>query len=603
MDNVFEDLVVVKRSGQRVNFNSLKIVVAIKAAFDSLGSYTELDANKVYKDTLNYIKDNYTDRKTISVEDIQDIIEKTLQEDGYEDVYKSFSMYRLRRAESRKAFSIKQQHKFVKAIEKIGEYQNKDSDELSSFEALATTVSEEYNKSYLLDHKCVRAHDEGRIYIEHMPYFNLGYLNETNLIVDNLFEEEGNFLDLYSVITNSSKEVTSEIGISDFDIILDRYIINRYKKELKDALTCYFTLNGFLPFINMKRITENINRIEKLEFEIPEELEVSEPLMNTIKYIDESIVEKVKEEVAASINSLFINLDNEIKTYNLSIGNGSLGTVNLILDVLDNLSDLKKVNIIYKLSNEISKETVERLTKLILNEKNIYLSKKEYSFSNGLLLDNKGTSNISMISINVARLWYKYNSLSQEFYEELDDTLELSKNTLIYLFETIGDKLKDNYHYLFNNNIKDDEKLETGQKIRKVIKIGTLDFNLIGLKECGEPLEIVKHISEKINTYRSESLYNYKLSALNNESSSYMLELDKAIYGSKINIKDKYSDIATGSKPDFNLLKEYSEYLDGGFKTSIELSKNPSTKQITNLINEINNSNLGLVKINIRGVL
>ena len=72
----FEDLIVVKRSGQRVEFNSLKIAVAIKNAFDSTPSnYSNNDINKVYEDTLSYIYNNYKDRKTINVEDIQDMVE------------------------------------------------------------------------------------------------------------------------------------------------------------------------------------------------------------------------------------------------------------------------------------------------------------------------------------------------------------------------------------------------------------------------------------------------------------------------------------------------------------------------------------------------
>ena len=601
MGNIFDELIVVKRSGQRVNFNGLKIVVAIKAAFDSIGSYTELDVNKVYKDTLKYIEDTYVDRKTISVEDIQDIIENTLKKDGYEDVYKSFSMYRLRRAESRKAFSLKQQHKFVKAIEKIGDFRNKESDELSSFKEFATTVSEEYCKSYLLDHKSVRAHEEGRIYIEHMPYFNLGYLNETNLLVDKIFDEEGSFLDLFALITSSSKEVTGEIGVSDFDSIIDEFILNKYRKELKDNILCYLNVNGFYPLVNIRHLIDSINHIDKFEYDIPEELKASKVLTDGIKYIEETTINNIKDEVASSINSLFVNLDNEIKTYNFSIGYGSLFTNNLIFDVLDNLSALKKVNIIYKLNNDVSDEIMDRLIKLILNEKNIYLSKKEFMFSNGLLIDNKGISNVAMISVNVARLWYKYEDLSKEFYEELDDTLELTRNTLNFMFETIGDKLKDNYRYLFCNNIKDDEKLEQGQKIRKVIKTGTLDFNLVGLNECENNLEIINHIKDKLNSYKSDSLYNYKLSVIDTESSSFMLELDKAIYGPKIRVKDKYGEIANTNKPDFDKLNKYAVNLDGGFKVFIELPKNPSTKQIANLVKQINESDLGLVKIGIRG--
>ena len=96
---IFKELVVVKRSGQRVNFNSMKIAIAIKKAFDSIGFEDyERKVNKVYEDVLSYIRNNYWDRKTINVEDIQDIIQTKLKDDNYEDVYKAFSDYRIRPA-------------------------------------------------------------------------------------------------------------------------------------------------------------------------------------------------------------------------------------------------------------------------------------------------------------------------------------------------------------------------------------------------------------------------------------------------------------------------------------------------------------------------
>ena len=107
IDNVLDELVIVKRSGQRVSFNGTKIALAIKNAFDSVqSSYTEEDINKVYSNVLEYIKVNYKDRKTINVEDVQDIIEKFLKEEKYIEVYYSFNNYRLKRAASRELFEI-----------------------------------------------------------------------------------------------------------------------------------------------------------------------------------------------------------------------------------------------------------------------------------------------------------------------------------------------------------------------------------------------------------------------------------------------------------------------------------------------------------------
>ena len=117
--NAVDNLIVVKRSGQRVPFNGAKVAIAIKKGFDSVyEEYDEKQVNKVYEKVLHYIEKEYKERKTIGVEEIQDIIEDQLKKNGYEDVYQSFSDYRERRAASREAFGVKQQHKFIKAIQK-----------------------------------------------------------------------------------------------------------------------------------------------------------------------------------------------------------------------------------------------------------------------------------------------------------------------------------------------------------------------------------------------------------------------------------------------------------------------------------------------------
>ena len=73
IDLKLKDLVVVKRSGQRVDFNSNKIALAIKKAFDQTNiENKEKKINIIYEDVLQYINATYEERKTINVEDIQD---------------------------------------------------------------------------------------------------------------------------------------------------------------------------------------------------------------------------------------------------------------------------------------------------------------------------------------------------------------------------------------------------------------------------------------------------------------------------------------------------------------------------------------------------
>ena len=79
-DAVENDLIVVKRSGQRVPFNGTKIALAIKKGYDSVyPEYDEKIVNKIYEKVLKTIEKEYTDRKTIGIEEVQDIIEKELK--------------------------------------------------------------------------------------------------------------------------------------------------------------------------------------------------------------------------------------------------------------------------------------------------------------------------------------------------------------------------------------------------------------------------------------------------------------------------------------------------------------------------------------------
>ena len=121
------NLKVIKRNGKKVDFDGTKIALTIKKGFDSLiiedeePKYSEKDVQKVYKTVIKEIEKNYKDEEKIKIEDIQDLIEKSLVKNKYEDVYKAFSEYRERRAQSRELFSDeKKMHKFLKSLESLG---------------------------------------------------------------------------------------------------------------------------------------------------------------------------------------------------------------------------------------------------------------------------------------------------------------------------------------------------------------------------------------------------------------------------------------------------------------------------------------------------
>ena len=198
---ILNELVVVKRSGQRVNFNDTKVALAIKKGFDSVyEDYDEKNVNKVKENVINSICKKYKDRKTIGVEDIQDLIEAELKKQKYDEVYESYKGYRERRTASREAFVEKQQHKFVKAIESLGlksaaeenakrENANVDGDgPMGTMLHFGSTVSKEFAKAYLMDAKYARAHDEGAIHIHDLDFWAMGTTTCTQIDLDKLFK-------------------------------------------------------------------------------------------------------------------------------------------------------------------------------------------------------------------------------------------------------------------------------------------------------------------------------------------------------------------------------------------------------------------------------
>jgi len=652
---IINELIVVKRSGQRVGFNSTKIAIAIKNAFDQVMPInSEKKVNKVYEDVLKYIYDNYSDRKTINVEDIQDIIERKLKENNYKEVYDAFSDYRVRRAASRQAFGIKQQHKFAKAIERIVNTNNDNkyiagnpSDILRNF---GKTISCEYTKTYVLDNKLVRAHEEGSIYIQNLDYFNLGKLSSTHLDLRKNVKSDfpNNFI---RVVTNAKEEIDGEISVDSFDRLIKQIVLAKFKKQFKNLLEKYLSLTYFYDYVNIEKIMEIIDNSDSvnIDFELFNNFILNKRVQDIFNVANEDALNYIRGFLEKSIKDILLSLNNntyENKKYSISIGSCDsyecLLISNIYLDELTKLDKLDNVTTIIKIRKDSDTELLNKVSELVLKQKNIAFVFEETSFNKNeevtveYFSDGKrifenpiyetvgstGRMITSSISINMSRLGLKNQGKNlQEFFANFNELLELAKNGLINIFEVIGDKTRNNYRVIFNNNIIDDDKLEMDQKIRKVIKKGVLNLELAGLKECVSALEenpdkqkellkqILEYANDKCKMYTQESKLNFILS----ETSKHrplkkLMELDKAIYGIRKNVTDKDSygrleklfEFKKEITDDLKHLGEYQRLLTGGNFVKIELNKIAKAKNVLEIINVAQENNVGFIKIEVK---
>ena len=291
-----DDLVVVKRSGQRVSFNDAKIALAVKKGFDSV--YEEYDEKNVYKvkeKVLDQIRKEYKDRKTIGVEDVSDVIEEVLKKLKYDEVYESFKNYRERRDASREAFVVKQQHKFVKAIESLGlksateenskrENANVDGDgPMGTMLHFGSTVSREFAKAYLMDAKYSRAHDEGAIHIHDLDFWAMGTTTCMQIDLNKLFKNgfstghgylrTPNSIGSYSAlaaiaIQANQNEQHGGQSIPAFDYYMAPGVLKTFKKEFKQAIYNYLDFEGFKELINFNKVTDIIDKLDTIEVDL-----------------------------------------------------------------------------------------------------------------------------------------------------------------------------------------------------------------------------------------------------------------------------------------------------------------------------------------------
>ncbi len=646
-NNIINDLVVVKRSGQRVNFYAPKIALAIKNAFDSVeGNYNENNINKIYLSVLEYIVTNYKDRKTINVEDIQNIIEEQLQKHKYLDVYTSFNDYRNKRAESRRAFPQKQEHKLVKTVEKISSYiLQKDSNNFSFNEIITNfgeTISTEVAKIYLLDNKYTKAHEEGNIFIHDLSYLTTGMLPALHLKINKETFDE-NLYRLIRSLKKARREIYGEICLDSIDQTLSFWLIANYKIILKNNILKYLRVQGLLNYINEKELENIICNLQTIEINI--NVFKSLILNRVIENIFDIAISDSKKELDNILKKELEMLISELVSsgykYSFSLGTctsieGKLIT-EYILKIINRLDYLNNVSLIYKIKEGLNHNLLEKVVQLVNNNKNIAFTFMDASynkdnsedveyFANGCRIfenivspkkKSTGRMVIATTSINLARLGIKNKDRSRhEFNEELSYVLKLVKNELLLVFENISNKGKENYKYLLDNNIVDNGNSVDNQKVRKIMKNGILNISLTGLKECALCLgkednylevcrEIVSCINRICKEFVNETKLNFVISMTDNEKiAAEFLRLDKIIYGNIEGFTDRKNySVCDKVIYDENLddqlkpLKGIFKLLNGGAALDVKMPRRMKDSEIIDLLNNLKVYDVGFLRL------
>ena len=641
-------LKVVKRNGKKVDFDGTKVAMAIKKGFDSITKddepvYTTKDIQKVYQTVIKKIEKEYANEEKIKREDIQDLIEESLKKCHYEDVYKSFSEYRDRRAQSRMLFADEKKiHKFLKSLEGLGlktaaeEDAKRENANIDGNSAMGTmlqygsTVSKEFAKAYLMKKKFADAHDNGDIHIHDMDFLAMGTTTCTQIDLNKLFKNgfstghgylrEPQDIMSYSAlaaiaIQSNQNDQHGGQSIPAFDYYLAPGVLKTFKKQYKIAIAELLDFTGFDTFINSNKVNEKIDKLASIKFDLSymdDCAKDSDEVKNIFAKAYEIAMKKTDKRTYQAMEAFVHNLNTMhsragaqvpfssinfgtdtspegrmvMKNYLLSV-NAGLGKSETPIFPISIFKVKEGVNYnkedpnydLFRLSCEVSAKRLfpnfsfmdspfnKQYYKGDYNTEVAYMGCRTRVMGN-VVDENKavtpGRGNLSFTSINLPRLGIKHGIvLGNEkadikgFFKELEETIEMVKDQLLERFEIQCNKRSYNFPFLLQQGVWiDSDKLKPTDRLRKVLKHGTLSIGFIGLAETlkaltgkhhGEDpeaqklgIKIVKFIREKCDEYSKEYNLNFTCLATPAEGlSGRFVNIDRAIYGKIKGVTDR----------------------------------------------------------------
>ena len=403
-------------------------------------------------------------------------------------------------------------------------------------------------------------------------------------------------------------------AIPAFDYYLSPGVLMTFKKQLKQTISEFIDLMGFSNYLNMNTIVKEIDKIttitiDKTIFEkFIKENEVLDRLFtmaiekaymktNRITYqAMEGFIHNLNtmhSRAGAQVPFSSINFGTDtsaegrmvIKNYLYALDSG-LGRGETPIFPISIFKVKEGVNFnkedpnydLFRLSCEVSSKRLFPNFSFIDSKFNKeYYKEGDYRTEVGYMgcrtrvmanvadpskAITPGRGNLSFTSINLVRLGIKHGIVNGEtdlkgFYQELKELLEDVKDQLLERFQYQCEKRVYNFPFLMGQGIwLDSEKLKPTDKVRRVLKHGTLSIGFIGLAECLKALigkhhgeseeaeklgrEIISFMRKQIDEYANSYTLNFSLIATPAEGlSGRFTKIDRAIYGKLKGITDR----------------------------------------------------------------
>ncbi|MDD5528839.1 MAG: ribonucleoside triphosphate reductase [bacterium] len=440
-----------KRDGKVVSFDKTLIIEAIFKATQAVGKPDRELADK-FSTKIVELLESIIHRRTPSVEEVQDVVEKVLMSEGATEIAKAYILYREEHARIRRAREV-----FVDVSKTINDYldasdwrtkENANAD--FSFSGLMMHAAGSVIANYVLDSlyskEVSNAHRDGELHIHDLSMGIAGYCagwNLRTLLAEGFngvprkveacaprhFETAlGQIVNFLGTLQN---EWAGAMAFNSFDTYLAPFVRkdNLDYAQVKQGIQRFiFSLNvasrwgGQTPFTNLT-----------FDWTVPEDLKAEKVTVNGEYQSNYGVYADFQPELDL-INRAFIEVmmegDDKGRIFTFPIP-----TYNLTKDFnwdAPNAQLLFKMTGKYGLpyfANFINSDLEPSDVRSMCCHLRLDLAELRQNITGGLFGSSESTGSVGVVTINLPRIGYISKS-DVEFFEHLDRLMELAKISL-----------------------------------------------------------------------------------------------------------------------------------------------------------------------------
>jgi len=579
-------MIIVKRDGRKVEYDSNKIIVALSSANKDVKGKDKLSRSGI-EEVIKEIESK--NKSSMNVEEVQDIIERKLMELGKFALAKEYILYRDKHA------IIRQVNSTDESILSLVRNNNKETAEENSNknailvstqrDLIAGECSKDLADRVMLPKRIVKAHNDGVLHFHDKDYFiqpmhNCMLVNIKDML-DNGTVMNGKLIETpksFSVACNVTTQIIAAIASGQYggqsvDIRhLGKYLRKTYDKIYKKRYLGYIEKGYTKEEANLRANEDALERrqedletgVQMIQYQINTLMTTNgqTPFVTIFMYLDDK--NEYIEEIAMIIEEI---LKQRLKGIKNEQGVYVTPAFPKLIYVLDENNCLNggKYDYITKLAIECSAKRMypDYISAKIMRENyegNVFSpmgcrsflspwknEKGEYVFESRF---NQG-----VVSLNLPQIGIIANGDEKKFWKLLDERLELCYDALMCRHEALLGTVSDvsPIHWQYGGIAR----LKKGERIDKLLNstFSTLSLGYIGIYEMTKlmkgvshttpegkefALKVMHYLRDTVEKWKAETGLGFALYGTPAESLCYRFaRVDKERFGEIEDITDK----------------------------------------------------------------